>query len=69
MSGLEFDTSFATEKHPLSPSLDRIDSQRGYEPGNVRFVCWAVNNGMNEWGLDTYLEVATHALAWLRLPF
>jgi hypothetical protein len=25
-------------------SLDRIDSSKGYVPGNVRWVCWFVNS-------------------------
>lgn len=25
------------------PSIDRIDSRRGYEHGNVQWTCWAVN--------------------------
>lgn len=29
--------------NPFKASLDRIDSTKGYIKGNVRFVCWAVN--------------------------
>lgn len=29
--------------HPRQASLDRIDSTRGYEPDNVRFVCYMAN--------------------------
>lgn len=29
--------------HPKQASLDRIDSTRGYEPDNVRFVCYMAN--------------------------
>jgi hypothetical protein len=28
-------------------SLDRIDSNKGYEPGNVEFVCFAINSAKN----------------------
>lgn len=30
-------------KHPLVPSLDRIDPTRGYLVDNVRFVCYFIN--------------------------
>ena len=26
-----------------SPSLDRIDSSKGYVPGNLRIICWRAN--------------------------
>ncbi len=29
--------------NPFRASLDRIDSSKGYTKGNVRLVCWAVN--------------------------
>lgn len=47
---------------PYAPSLDRIDSAMGYEPGNVRFVIWAVNNALGEWGENVFDLVATQYL-------
>ena len=29
---------------PFMPSLDRIDSRKGYTRDNVQLVCWAVND-------------------------
>ena len=31
------------KKNLYCPSIDRIDSSKGYVPGNVMFVCWGVN--------------------------
>jgi hypothetical protein len=41
-----------------SPSLDRIDSTKGYLIGNVRVVCHAVNSAMGDWGEAKMLEIA-----------
>lgn len=41
-----------------SPSLDRIDPAKGYVPGNVRVVLWAVNASIGSWGLDVALDIA-----------
>lgn len=51
LSGLKFEYGLAKEvdglntrrKRPWAPSIDRIDSTRGYDIGNVRLVCVAVN--------------------------
>jgi hypothetical protein len=40
LSGLAMDP---TPKSPFRPSIDRIDSTRGYVSGNVQFVCSVVN--------------------------
>lgn len=48
---------------PFSPSLDRIDSARGYEFDNVRIVCAAINLAMNQWGEDMFEEIARSYLA------
>lgn len=43
---------------PTSISLDRIDSDRGYEPGNVRLVCYSVNAFRNIMSDEQMLEMA-----------
>lgn len=62
VSGIEFDYSSGREerryhKHPMRPSMDRIDNKLGYTPGNIRVVLLSVNVGINEWGLDHFLRV------------
>lgn len=32
-----------SRSNPWAPSLDRIDSSKGYDSSNVRVVCWAFN--------------------------
>lgn len=44
-----------SRRKPLGPSIDRIDCAKGYEPGNVRVVCLAVNMAMNEWGEEVLI--------------
>lgn len=44
--------------HPWAPSLDRVDSDRGYMKGNVQLVCWAYNVAKNQWHEDVVLAMA-----------
>ena len=46
-------------RNPYAPSLDRIDSSKGYHKDNVRLVLCAVNTAMNEWGLTMFDEIAS----------
>ena len=39
-----------TLKRPFVPSIDRIDSSRGYTISNCRIVCSITNIAMNAWG-------------------
>jgi hypothetical protein len=59
VSGLPFsdDSILYIKNSPFKPSLDRIDSRRGYEKDNVHFVLYAVNLAKNEWDLDTIVPV------------
>ncbi len=44
---------FVYEKnHPLCPSLDKIESDKGYVKGNVQWLSWAVNRAKGD--LDTH---------------
>jgi hypothetical protein len=52
-SGVDLVLKTYKEKGPTAPytaSLDRIDSSRPYEEGNVRFVSTIANLAMNTWG-------------------
>lgn len=42
---------------PLLPSLDRIDSSRGYLKDNVRLVCWWWNVMKQDWQEDLIIEL------------
>lgn len=50
---------YAGRRRPWYPSIDRISCAYGYNPGNVRIVCVAVNLAMNEWG-----ERVLRRIAW-----
>jgi len=59
VTGIAFDLVNGTIKERMrSPSIDRIDNNRGYTKDNVRFVLWAVN-AIKGTGTDAeMLEVA-----------
>lgn len=46
------------EKRPWYPSLDRIDSSKGYTRDNCRIVCVAANLAMNSWGASVLERMA-----------
>ncbi|KKN55442.1 hypothetical protein LCGC14_0582120 [marine sediment metagenome] len=43
---------------PKSPSLDRMDSSKGYTPENTRMVLWAINLACGDWGQEVFLPIA-----------
>jgi hypothetical protein len=45
------------KRSPFAPSIDRIDSSIGYDPGNVRLVCHVANVAMNTWGMDPLVKL------------
>jgi hypothetical protein len=59
LTGLSFDFQSAetTHKNPYAPSLDRIDSQKGYTKENVRVVLSAVNDALGESSDDAILPI------------
>jgi len=45
------------------PSLDRINSKRGYVPGNVRIILFALNVALGNFGEAVYLQIAKAMLS------
>jgi hypothetical protein len=62
LTGLPFDLTVRKARRWNSPSIDRIDAARGYTHDNVRFVVWALNAALSDWGERVFHLIAT---AWL----
>lgn len=59
VSGIPFAYEWLGEgSNPFAPSIDRIDSSRGYTRDNVRVVVWAVNRALGEWRDEVLRRVA-----------
>lgn len=43
ITGIVFRQNGKRGPHPFSPSIDRIDSTKGYTPDNARFILWGCN--------------------------
>jgi hypothetical protein len=61
LTGIDFDFAKTDDcfRRPFTPSIDRIDSNLGYTPDNIRLVCTAVNLALNDFGLEILLKIAT----------
>jgi hypothetical protein len=57
LTGIRFQKS-KHKPNPFASSIDRIDSTKGYVPGNVRVVLWAINCACSVWGHEVYEQVA-----------
>jgi hypothetical protein len=57
LTGLPLDCEGAGRR-PMAPSIDRIDSAKGYVAGNVRIVCLMANQAMSEWGAEPVVTMA-----------
>lgn len=60
-TGIKFDlteSSRVKKFRPLSVSLDRIDSNKGYSKDNVRLVCVAFNLALNSFGEGIFEKIA-----------
>lgn len=49
---------FAGGVYPWTASVDRIERLKGYEFGNCRIVCAAMNLALNQFGEDVFAEIA-----------
>lgn len=56
VSGFEMTFSSRPSDKSQQISINRIDSSRGYIPGNVRLVCYYINNAMAGLGVSELLR-------------
>lgn len=60
---LDMDTKIEGKRvSPWMPSIDRIDSNKGYVSGNIRIVCYTANLAMSQFG-ESALELMLHYYA------
>jgi hypothetical protein len=46
-----------------APTIDRIDSNKGYTKDNVRLITYHLNIAINKYGLDSFLELAKEVIS------
>lgn len=61
VTGVRFTLEAVSGKRPYAPSVDRIDSSKGYTVENCRIVCVAANYAMNVWGEQVLRKMLTTA--------
>lgn len=54
--------SSTTRTSRLAPTVDRIDSTKGYTQDNIRLVTFHVNVAINQWGLAAFKELCEDVL-------
>jgi hypothetical protein len=62
LTGIPFSLEAPKEgfaKNPFTPSLDRVDSRRGYTMDNVRLILTCINIALNEFGEDVLKQWVT----------
>lgn len=59
-------SGWADSTQPKNASLDRIDCSKGYDPGNLRFVCLMANHARNKF-TDEQVFAFCHAVTEHRL--
>ena len=59
LTGVPFDFTVWEGKNtnPFAPSVDRIDSEKGYIKDNVRIVLFCVNSALNSYGLEFMVPI------------
>lgn len=59
LSGLPFRPEYdgVHGRNPFAPSIDRIDSAKGYTLDNCRVILSCLNMGLGQWGLDEVLPI------------
>ncbi len=66
VTGIKFDMHKmdGMRVRPWSPSIDRIDSTKGYTKNNCRIICTAANLSINQWGDEVFYALASSVVAY-----
>lgn len=67
LTGLPF-SSDATYRNPYAPSIDRIDSRKGYTRDNSRLVLHSVNLALSNFGLANFDTICAARVGMLAGP-
>ena len=64
LTGIEFFAQIdnAASIDPCTPSIDRIEPQKGYVKSNVRVIIYAMNAMLLDWGEDVFIQIANSYL-------
>ncbi len=59
LTGLPFSVAYKVgRRKPYTPSIDRIDSTKGYTKENCRLVALSVNLALQEWGPEVLMTIS-----------
>jgi hypothetical protein len=58
---MHLDKHLGTYRRPWAPSVDRVDSAKGYVEDNVQLVCVAANIAKSDWTQDVFRTLVTAA--------
>ena len=47
-------------RHRISPSIDRIDSTKGYTKDNIQIISWRANRIKNDSTPEELMQIATY---------
>lgn len=64
-TNIEFE--LCSEASPFAPSIDRIESDKGYTPDNVQYVCCAYNLGKQHMSDEKFKEFILTAAKFMSM--
>jgi len=69
MTHASYGTRDVTNKYPYNISIDRIDSSKGYVPGNVQLVCCIINHMKWDSDMDVFLDTCKRIVEFKNLHY
>jgi hypothetical protein len=66
LTGIRFEFQLLgtkSRRRPFAPSVDRIDSSKGYSTDNCRLICAALNIALGDWSMNPVMRIARALVA------